>query len=119
MEKEQIIEWLRAQDYLILSDLRKSLNRQYDLVFDILQSYYIVILIKIGTKIEYNKIKSTRHYFERQTYYGAYYSQTKEFIVQELKKRTAIASENFPRDQKYYLLPEKSQFKKGNFIRKL
>ena len=40
MEKEQIIEWLRAQDYLILSDLRKSLNRQYDLVFDILQSYY-------------------------------------------------------------------------------
>ena len=33
---------------------------------------------------------------ERQTYYGAYYYQTKEFIVQELKKRTAIASENFP-----------------------
>ena len=24
---------------------------------------------------------------ERQTYYGAYYYQTKEFIVQELKKR--------------------------------
>jgi hypothetical protein len=40
LEKEQIIEWLMAQDYLILSDLRKSLNRQYDLVFDILQSYY-------------------------------------------------------------------------------
>ena len=75
----------------------------------------IVVLIKIKTKIEYNKIKSTRNYFERPTYYGAYYSQTKEFIVQELKKRTAIASENFPRDQKYYLLPEKSQFKKRKF----
>ena len=77
---------MRAQSYLRLSDLQKYLKKQYDVVFDILQSYYIVILIKIGTKIEYNKIKSTRHYFERQTYYGAYYSQTKEFIVQELKR---------------------------------
>ena len=110
---------MRAQNYLTFSDWKKYLKKQYDVVFDILQSYYIVILIKIGTKIEYNKIKSTRNYFERQTYYGALDSQTKEFIVQELKKRTAIASENFPRDQKYYLLPEKSQFKKGNFIRKL
>ena len=55
---------MRAENYLRFSDLQKYLKKQYDVVFDILQSYYIVILIKIGTKIEYNKIKSTRNYFE-------------------------------------------------------
>ena len=64
VEKEQIIEWMRAQSYLRLSDLQKYLKKQYDLVFDILQSSYLVVLIKIETKFEYNKIKSTRNYFE-------------------------------------------------------
>ena len=40
VEKEQIIEWVRAQNYLRLSDLQKYLKKQYDVVFDILQSYY-------------------------------------------------------------------------------
>ena len=31
---------MRAQSYLILSDLQKYLKKQYDVVFDILQSYY-------------------------------------------------------------------------------
>ena len=39
-EKEQIIEWLRAQDYLRLSDLQKYLKKQYDVVFESNQSYY-------------------------------------------------------------------------------
>ena len=40
VEKEQIIEWMRAQSYLRLSDLQEYLKKQYDVVFDILQSYY-------------------------------------------------------------------------------
>ena len=40
VEKEQIIKWMRAQNYLRLSDLQKYLKKQYDVVFDILQSYY-------------------------------------------------------------------------------
>ena len=40
VEKEQIIEWMRAQSYLRLSDLQKYLKKQYDVVFDLLQSYY-------------------------------------------------------------------------------
>ena len=40
VEKEQIIEWMRAQSYLRLSDLQEYLKKQYDVVFDRLQSYY-------------------------------------------------------------------------------
>jgi transposase len=40
IEKEQKIEWIRTQIYLILSDLQKYLKKQYDVVFDQLQSYY-------------------------------------------------------------------------------
>ena len=40
VEKQQIIQWIRAQSYLRLSDLQKYLKKQYDVVFDILQSYY-------------------------------------------------------------------------------
>ena len=40
VEKEQIIEWMRAQSYLILSDLQKYLKKQYDVVFERLHSYY-------------------------------------------------------------------------------
>ena len=40
VEKEQIIEWMRAQVYLKLSVLQKYLKKPYDVVFDILQSYY-------------------------------------------------------------------------------
>ena len=40
VEKEQIIEWVRAQNYLRSSDLQKYLKKQYDVVFDILQSNY-------------------------------------------------------------------------------
>ena len=40
VEKEQIIEWMRVQSYLRLSDLQKYLKKQYYVVFDILQSYY-------------------------------------------------------------------------------
>ena len=40
IEKEQIIEWMRVQVNLRLSDLQKSLKKQYDVVFDILPSYY-------------------------------------------------------------------------------
>ena len=40
VEKEQIIEWMRSQSYLRLSDLQEYLKKQYDVVFDILQSYY-------------------------------------------------------------------------------
>ena len=40
IEKEQKIEWIRTQIYLRLSDLQKFLKKQYDVVFDILQSYY-------------------------------------------------------------------------------
>ena len=36
VEKEQIIEWMRVQSYLRLSDLQKYLKKQYDVVFDIL-----------------------------------------------------------------------------------
>ena len=31
---------MREQSHLILSDLQKYLKKQYDVVFDILQSYY-------------------------------------------------------------------------------
>ena len=40
IEKEQKIEWIRTQIYLRLSDLQKFLKKQYDVVFDQLQSYY-------------------------------------------------------------------------------
>ena len=40
VEKEQIIEYMRTQIYLRLSDLQKFLKKQYDVVFDRLQSYY-------------------------------------------------------------------------------
>ena len=40
VEKEQIIEQMRTQIYLRLSDLQKFLKKQYDVVFDRLQSYY-------------------------------------------------------------------------------
>ena len=40
LEKEQIIEWIRAQNYLRLSDLQEYWKKQYDIVFDRLQSYY-------------------------------------------------------------------------------
>ena len=40
IEKEQKIEWIRTQIYLRLSDLQKYLKKQYDVVFDQLQSYY-------------------------------------------------------------------------------
>ncbi len=39
-EKEQIIEWVRAQNHLRLSDLQKYLKKQYDVVFESNQSYY-------------------------------------------------------------------------------
>ncbi len=39
-EKEQIIEWLRAQDYIRLSDLQNYLQKQSDVVFESNQSYY-------------------------------------------------------------------------------
>ena len=31
---------MKAQSYLILSDLQEDLNKQYDVVFERLQSYY-------------------------------------------------------------------------------
>ncbi len=31
---------MKAQSYLILSDLQEDLKKQYDVVFDLLQSYY-------------------------------------------------------------------------------
>lgn len=34
-EKEQIIEWVRAQNYLRLSDLQKYLKKQYDVVNEV------------------------------------------------------------------------------------
>ena len=40
IKKEQKIEWIRTQIYLRLSDLQKFLKKQYDVVFDELQSYY-------------------------------------------------------------------------------
>ena len=40
IEKEQKFEWIRTQIYLRLSDLQKQLKKQYDVVFDQLQSYY-------------------------------------------------------------------------------
>ena len=40
VEKEKTIEWLRAQDYLRLSDLKNYLQEQYDMVFESNQSYY-------------------------------------------------------------------------------
>ncbi len=42
VKKEKIIELMRAQSYLRLSDLQKYLKKQYDydVVFDRLQSYY-------------------------------------------------------------------------------
>ena len=40
VEKEKTIEWLRAQDYLRLSDLKNYLQEQYDVVFESNQSYY-------------------------------------------------------------------------------
>ena len=39
-KKNQIIECMRAQNYLRLSDLQKYLKKQYDVVFYILQSSY-------------------------------------------------------------------------------
>ena len=38
VEKEQIIEWMSAQRYLKLSDLQEYLKKQYDVVFELLQS---------------------------------------------------------------------------------
>ena len=40
VEKEQIIEWMRAQSHLRLSDLQEYLKKQYYVVFDRLQIYY-------------------------------------------------------------------------------
>ena len=34
---------MRAQGYLRLSDLQKYLKTQYDVVFDLLQSYYSLL----------------------------------------------------------------------------
>ena len=40
VDKEQIIEWMREQFYLRLLDLQKYFKKQYDVVFDRLQSYH-------------------------------------------------------------------------------
>ena len=40
MEKEQIMEWMRAQSNLRLSDLQNYLKKQYNVVFESNQSYY-------------------------------------------------------------------------------
>jgi len=39
-EKDQIIQWLREQEYLRLSDLQNYLQEQYDVFFESNQSYY-------------------------------------------------------------------------------
>ena len=43
-EKEQIIEWLRAQDYLRLSDLQNYLQKQYNVVLNLIK--VIIIYLK-------------------------------------------------------------------------
>ena len=40
IKKEQIIKWMRTQSYLRFLDVQKYLKKQYDVVFDRLQSYY-------------------------------------------------------------------------------
>ena len=40
VKKEQIIQWIRGQSHLKLSDLKKKSKKQYDVVFYLLQSYY-------------------------------------------------------------------------------
>ena len=40
VEKEQIMEWRRAQSNLRLSDLQNYLKKQYDVFFESNQSYY-------------------------------------------------------------------------------
>lgn len=39
-EKAKIIEWLKEQDYLRLSDLKNHLEKEYSVVFESNQSYY-------------------------------------------------------------------------------
>ncbi len=43
-EKEQIIDWLRAQDYLRLSDLQNYLQKQYNVVLNLIK--VIIIYLK-------------------------------------------------------------------------
>ena len=58
-EKDQTIEWLRAQYYLRLSDLQNYLQKEYDVVFEYNQSYYS-LLKKSGYKLEKNSKKESR-----------------------------------------------------------
>jgi putative transposase len=39
-KKQQVIQWLRDQEYLRLSDLRLHLQQEYNLIFESEQSYY-------------------------------------------------------------------------------
>jgi putative transposase len=39
-EKVKILQWMQEQDYLRLSDLKKHLEKEYDVVFESDQSYY-------------------------------------------------------------------------------
>jgi transposase len=39
-EKEQVINWLREQEYLRLSDLKIYLEREYNIIYKSNQSYY-------------------------------------------------------------------------------
>ena len=54
VEKEKIIEWLRAKDYLRLSDLQNYLQKQYDVVFESNPSYYSLLK---EAEINWKKLK--------------------------------------------------------------
>jgi putative transposase len=42
-EKEKVINWLREQEYLRLSDLKNHLEREYDIIYKSNQSYYALL----------------------------------------------------------------------------
>ena len=49
---------MSAQSYLILSDLQKYLNKQYNVVFDLLQSYYNLLKEAVITCTKTHSYKS-------------------------------------------------------------
>lgn len=39
-ERQQVVKWLRKQDYLRLSDLKRYLEKRYKIIYESEQSYY-------------------------------------------------------------------------------
>ena len=91
---------MRVQVYLRLSDLQKSLKRNYwSNGNSLIEAEKLAVFMVDECHLLWGDLLSyawgrkhkridipIQNERERQTYYGAYYYQTNKFIVQELKK---------------------------------